>query len=101
MNRRLQLHQLLVNVLGSNNVYFQPPESIRMNYPCIVYERNSVDSKFADNKLYLHKKRYSITVIDKNPDSIIPDRVAELPLCKFNRHYKVNNLNHDVYNLYY
>lgn len=101
MRRRLQLQQLLVNILGSNNVYFQPPESFRMNYPCIVYERSSEDTKFADNKLYLHKKRYTITVIDKNPDSIIPDRIAELPLCKFNRHYKVDNLNHDVYNLYY
>ena len=101
MSRRLELHQILVDALGSGNVYFQPPASVQMKYPCIVYERNSGDFKFADNKLYLHKKRYNITVIDKNPDSIIPDRVAELPLCKFNRHYKVDNLNHDVYNLYY
>lgn len=101
MNLRLELHSLLVSTLGSGNVYFQPPESLQMKYPCIVYSRNRTDDKFADNKRYLHKKRYSVKVIDKNPDSAIPDKIAQLPLCSFDRHYTADNLNHDVYNLYF
>lgn len=45
--------------------------------------------------------RYELTVIDKNPDSDILDRVASLPMCAFERHYTADNLNHDVYNIYY
>lgn len=101
MNRRLELHTILVDILGSRYVYFQPPESIKLNYPCIVYARSSADSKYADNRLYLHKKKYTVTVIEKNPDSAIPDKIAQLPLCKFDRHFASSNLNHDVYTLYY
>lgn len=101
MERRLQLHQILTGILGSENVYFQTPESTRMKYPCIVYQRNAADTKFADDKPYLKMKRYTVTVIDKDPDSKIPDKIAALPLCTFNRHYTVDNLNHDIYNLYY
>lgn len=101
MERRLQLHQILTEILGSENVYFQPPESTRMKYPCIVYQRNAADTKFADDKPYMKTKQYTVTVIDKDPDSEIPDKIAALPLCAFDRHHTVDNLNHDVYNLYY
>lgn len=101
MERRLQLHQILTEILGSENVYFQPPESTRMKYPCIVYQRNDANTKFADDKPYLNTKRYMVTVIDKDPDSEIPDKIAALPLCTYDRHHTVDNLNHDVYNLYY
>lgn len=101
MNRRLELHDILVGILGSRYVYFQPPESIKMTYPCIVYGRSSADTIYASNKVYQHKKRYTVTVIDKNPDSDIPDKLLSLPLCKFDRHFNTNNLNHDIYTLYY
>jgi len=101
MDRRLELHEILVDLLGSNNVYFQPPSSIRMNYPCIVYNRKGKDEKFADNMLYIGKKCYSVTIIDTNPDSSIPDNVSRLPLTAFSNHFVVDNLNHDVYSIYY
>jgi hypothetical protein len=72
-----------------------------MKYPCIVYGRYNDTTKFADNSPYLNKKCYRVTVIDKNPDSSIPDAVAILPLCKLSQHFTVDNLNHDIYNLYY
>lgn len=72
-----------------------------MKYPCIVYGRIGLEPKHANNKLYLQKKRYQVTVVDKNPDSIIPGKVLKLPLCKFDRHYNKDNLNHDVYTLYF
>jgi hypothetical protein len=101
MANRLELHETLCKILGTRNVYFQPPESVSMKYPSIVYERNDEKNGFADNMLYIRKKRYKVTVIDKNPDSETPDRVLLLPTCVFDRHFTADNLNHDVYNLYY
>jgi hypothetical protein len=101
MGQRLSLHQILVVLLGTNNVYFQPPSTVKMKYPCIVYRRNKIDEKRANNRLYLHKHGYQIMVIDENPDSTIPDKVLSLPLCSFDRHYTADNLNHDVFNIYY
>ena len=101
MDPRLQLQALLEGLLQSSNVYFQPPANVQMKYPCIVYQRATMDTKFADNKPYSRAKRYQVTVIDRNPDSDIPDKVASLPLCVHNRFYTANNLNHDVFNLYY
>lgn len=101
MGQRLELQILLVSLLESNNVYFQPPPSINMQYPCIVYKRDTAITNFADNKPYKNKKRYQVTVIDPNPDSEIPDKVAALSLCSFDRFFTTDNLNHDIYNLFF
>lgn len=101
MAQRLDLQDLLVTLLGSNNVYFQPPPTVKMQYPCIVYKRDKVDTRFAGNKPYSRAKRYQVTVIDANPDSEIPDKIADLPKCTFERFFTSDNLNHDVYNLYF
>ena len=102
MEKRLKLQALLELVLGSKNVYYQPPENVKLLYPCIIYERGmSGKTTFANDKLYNHQVRYTVTVVDKNPDSLILDRMIELPLCTYEKHYTTNNLNHDVYNIYY
>jgi len=98
---RLDLQALLVDLLGSDNVYFQPPPSVVMAYPCIVYKRYSAKTIFSDNQPYRNVKRYVVTVIDSDPDSDIPDKVAQLPLCSFYRNYTADDLNHDVFYLYY
>ncbi|ASR84594.1 hypothetical protein PQB76_gp014 [Arthrobacter phage Cheesy] len=100
MDRRLLLHEILTG-LGAEKVYFQPPANVSMVYPCIVYKRDSADTKFADDTSYRYTKRYMVTVITDDPDSEIPDKLAQLPLCTFNRHYVSGNLNHDVFNLYF
>lgn len=101
MAPRSELQQLLVNLLGSPNVYFQPPPSVKMKYPCIVYEREYIQVNHADNFPYKRRKRYLITVIDRNPDSVIPDKISQLPLCAFDRSFPADNLNHDVFRLFF
>lgn len=101
MSKRIQLHFILVDLLGSSNVYFQPPSTIKMDYPCIVYKLADIDTRYANNKLYTRHKKYKVSIIDKNPDSVIPDKLSKLPLCKFDTAYTMDNLNHYVYNLYY
>lgn len=108
MGTRLQLHDILVGIMtdtdpsyAQGHVYFQPPSNIQMKYPCIVYERGTGDTQFADNNPYIFKFRYQITVIDWNPDSPIPEKVAELPMCTMDRHFVSDNLHHDVFNCYF
>lgn len=98
---RLELQSILTAILGSNEVYFQPPPNVKMNYPCIVYSRDYQSTRFADDKPYKRNKRYLVTVIDRNIDSDIPDKVGELPLCVFDRFYADKDLNHDVFKLFF
>lgn len=101
MDRRLQLHEVLCTALGSRNVYYQPPESVRMNYPAIVYSLYDIDNVHADNVVYKQQNGYQITVIDRDPDSVIKDRVSRIPGIRFNRPYTADNLNHWAFVLYY
>jgi|SRR3954453_2295672 hypothetical protein len=99
MGQRPELHQILLAM--TSNVYFQPPTNVRLQYPCIVYHRDFADTKFADDEPYNHTKRYQIMVIDQDPDSEIPDKVAALPMSLFNRFFTADDLNHDVFNVYF
>lgn len=101
MGTRLELHEVLVDILGSRNVYFQPPESVKMTYPAIVYSRSRIEKVSADDSMYKQSLAYDVTVIDKNPDSELPFKVAQLPMCRHDRGYKADNLNHDVFTLYF
>jgi len=98
---RLSLHNKLKEILGSNNVYFQPPSSIRLNYPCIIYKQDAYGTFYANDKKYYGMKRYLITVVDANPDSSIPDKVLKMQYCGFLNNLAVDGLNHTIYSLYY
>ena len=101
VKNRLSLHSLLVTLLGSSKVYFQPPSTVKLEYPCIIYKLDEVEAIHADDKRYLNTKRYLITTIDKNPDTLIPDKLLELRYCSFDSHFIVDNLNHYICSLYY
>lgn len=101
MGTRIELQSLLEEVLGSRNVYFQPPENVSMKYPAIVYSRSRIDNYHADDGVYKQSISYELTVIDSNPDSDIVTKVSRLPMCRHNRHYKSDNLNHDVFTIYF
>lgn len=99
--RRLDLQALLEVIAGSAKVYFQPPDSVQMQYPCIVYQRDTGITEFAGNKPYIHTKRYQVIVLDRNPDSEMPGKIAMLPMCERDRFFAADGLNHDVFNLYF
>ena len=100
MQTRLELHEVLCVALGSRHVYYQPPESVKMEYPAIVYSRNSIENTFAENSVYKQDHQYQVIVIDKDPDSEIVAAISKLPMCQFVRHYEADNLNHDVFTIY-
>lgn len=101
MASRLELQTILENLMGNRNVYFQPPESVKMKYPAIVYELTDIENTHADNGVYSFYKQYSVTVVDADPDSALVNQVASLPTCRFDRFYTSENLNHWAFSLYF
>lgn len=99
LRSRLGLDEIFRSI--APNVYFQPPESKKLNYPCIIYQLDDYEVMHADNKPYAVTKCYQATVVDKDPDSGIKDEVALLPYCRYIRHFTHDNLNHDVFEIYY
>lgn len=101
MDRRLALHEIFCNILGSRNVYFQPPESVKLKYPCIIYSRDDIENTPADDITYKQSHFYQVIVMDYDPDSEIVHKVSRLPMCVYDRHYAADNLNHDVFTICY
>lgn len=99
--RQEMLQTKLEEILGSENVYFQPPESIKMKYPCIIYQLQSYDLRYADNIVYKKKRRWRLTVVDKDPQSEIVDKIVDLPYCYFDRFFTKDGLNHWSLSLYF
>lgn len=98
---REQLQELLEEILGSRNVYFQPPEGVDIQYPAIVYNLDSVNSQFADNTPYTLKDRYQVTYIDRSPTSGVPRRIQQLPMTRFNNWFPRDGLNHYNHSIYF
>lgn len=102
MARRLKLQEELEEVLGSKSVYFQPPESIKLMYPCIIYKLDTTRMIFADNSPYHSTPRYTVTLIDRDPDSDIHEKMLNsFNMCSHNRTFTADNLYHYVYELYF
>ena len=98
MDKRIELQEIFEKILESKNVYFNPPPNVKLRYPCIIYKLSGEDAKYASNRPYARKPRYSVSLIDKNPDSKYRHKIADLPLCAFDRYYAADNMNHFVYN---
>lgn len=99
--RRYEFQALLVELLGSKNVYFQPPETLKMSYPCIVYELSKFKDRHANNGLYGSHTEYQATLIDRNPDSPTKDKLHELPLSSLSSTFTMEGLNHFVFTIYH
>ena len=102
MANRADLHEELCTILGTRNVYFMPPESVRMSYDAIRYELGGKDIKRANNRMYLFTNRYDGVVITRDPDTTIPDAIlSHFEMCNFGTPYTADNLNHYPFTLYY
>ena len=101
MASRLELQEKLEELLGSKSVYYQPPESVKMEYPAIRYSKSRIEVKRADNSIYSKNIRYELFVIDRKPDNPVIDKLLELPYCSYDSGYKTDNLNHDVLTIYW
>lgn len=102
MGSRENLQTKLEAVLGSRNVYFQPPETIKMKYPAIVYALGGMHIRKADNTNYISGKNYTVTLIHNDPDNTIMDKILNsFEYSSFDRSYQSDNLYHYVFEIYY
>lgn len=101
MANRMDLHKILCNMLDSTNVYFQPPENLKISYPAIVYTLDNIDFLFADDYKYKRINRYTLTFITKDPEPSFVDDILKLDYCNFERSYVIDNLNHFIFEIFW
>lgn len=101
MASRHELQTKLEELMGSKNVYYQPPASTIMQYDAIRYSLSRIDTKHADNRRYKNMNCYDVIVISRRPDPEVVNKILELPYASFNRYYASDNLNHYSITLYY
>lgn len=101
MASRLKLQKELEETLETRNVYFQPPASVKMEYPCIRYSLSDIVNSSADDFAYNQIKSYEMIFITRNPDDPLIDKISKLRFCNFNRYYAADNLHHYVFTIYY
>lgn len=101
MSKRLELHKILSGIPNVKRCYFSPPEGFSMIYPCIVYRLTDKDVSFSDNLGYIKKDRYTVIVVDSDPDSEIPDKILDLPYSTSERNYVYDGLYHFVHIVYF
>lgn len=96
---RTELQRTLEGIPGVRGVYYQPPESVKLKYPAIIYSRSSIGNDHADNAVYRQDISYELVVVEHDPDGAVTEAVSRLPMCRHNRHYVSDGLNHDVFTI--
>lgn len=92
------LHSRLTAIV--TRAYFQPPASIKMDYPCVVYRLADTWDLNADNTNYLRMLRYDVVYITKSPadDNVLS--LLNLEHTNLNSTYEKDNLYHYSYTIY-
>lgn len=98
-DRRAKLSVILHDILGSDEVHFEPPESIKMKYPAIVYTRKKFDGRRADNIRYLPIDSYEVTYIRKHAEDEVLEKLLQLENTSHSACFKSNDLYHDVFTI--
>lgn len=100
MTGRVKLQAVLEGICP--RVYYQPPENLKLTYPCVVYTLSSMWTRHADSRTFITKDRYQVTYITKDPDTEVRKEILEtLPGCSFDRAFVSDNLHHFVYEVYW
>jgi hypothetical protein len=101
MSNRLDLQAKFEEILGSRNVYFQPPASVSMRYPAIKYELKDIRTRSANNSSsYTMSTGYECVLIMKEPDTEYLNQIFKIPCCKFDRYFRADNLHHYTFTIY-
>ena len=105
-SQRDYLDDILRSIDGVKKVYYQPPASIHLEYPCILYKLSGYNRMYANGVCYASWPEYEVTLIDHDPESILQKRMLDLGkdadsncYVQFNRFFTSDNLNHWAYRL--
>lgn len=99
--RSQELQAVFEELLGSRNVYYNPPESVRMSYDAIRFKRRNINNKFASDTVYVQlPPTFEVVVITRDPDASIIEKVSKLPRCRFVTSYTTDNLHHNIFTIH-
>ena len=102
MDKRLELQYKLEELLGSENVYFQPPETIKLKYPCIIYSLDPTYTAHADNRNYITTNRYHIKHIYKKLSNTLKDEfLNEFMMISHDNAMIADSMYNDDFTLYF
>lgn len=101
MDRRLELHQILKSTSQLDRVYYQPHENVKLVYPCLIYSLDGVKTEFGDDHGYIGTKQYQLTIITRDPETPVLDRLLTLPMCTFSTSFVKDQLYHYILRVYY
>lgn len=115
MERRSDLLiQELKDLLGTDEVYFQPSAVAGdgmdqayiftgLQYPCFIIERTTAYQPNANDRKYLFRPGYRVTYINRDePDpEMLEIVVRHFSCCSYDQHFVSDNLHHDVFTIYY
>lgn len=88
--------------LGIANVYFEPPQEIKMAFPCAVFHRGTISSRNANNRIYKMDDSYELQYICREPDPEMVHVILEsFQMIRHIRHFTADGLHHDQFKLYY
>lgn len=95
---REKLYYMLQEISGyENRVYFNPPESVKVTYPCIVYSLLDITQFHADNRPYFGYDSYQVTHIYASiGQHELTRRLLEQEGFSFSRSFRSDGLYHDV-----
>lgn len=96
---RLSFQTLLESIVS--NVYYQSPGNMTLKYPCVLYTLKDLQNKKADNEVYTNRNVYTVTLMDKNPDSLFVNALTNIKYSSFDRHYVTSGINHFVFTINY
>lgn len=101
MDHWQKLQLVFAEILGIKNVYFQPPPTVKMEYPCVVYQLSGTKDDHADNRVYVGRFKWNVTLISRTPMPLEFYKLRELKNCYFDRPYTAGNLYHYSFTIYY
>lgn len=76
--KRMNLHTVLKGLMSNGRVYYQPDENVRLSYPCIIYDFNSLNTEYANNSTYFQMYQFSITLITTDATDSTFDTLNQL-----------------------
>lgn len=102
ISERQEFHNKLKEIYPNISIYFQPPASIKMSYPCIIYNLDNINMTRADNKIYTAQYRYALTYVSNKPDDTDYQKLFDtFEYVNLERYYRADNLNHYLITILY
>ena len=101
MEGRLELHNVLKSL--TTNVYYEPADGQQLTYPCIVYNRQNLDNKRANNaNLYVGNINYNVTYMSRNGGvTMMKNLLKALPSASLINIMTIQGIYHETYSIYF